>query len=57
VFMPFWRPVFNTRQRLRFFPPAFEAHPTSYLVVSEGKERPGREADHSPPFSAGVKNE
>jgi hypothetical protein len=38
-----------------------EAHPASYPVgklgaLSPGVERPGREADHSPPSSADVKN-
>jgi hypothetical protein len=38
------------------------AHPASYLVVTGGpypggKVRPGREAGHSPPSSAEVKNE
>jgi hypothetical protein len=36
------------------------AHPASYPMVpgalSLGVKRPGREADHSPPFSAEVKN-
>jgi hypothetical protein len=39
-----------------------EAHPASYLVGTGGpfrggKARPGRDADHSPPSSAEVKNE
>jgi hypothetical protein len=37
------------------------AHPASYSVsigdLSRGLRRPGREVDHSPPFSAEVKNE
>jgi hypothetical protein len=31
-------------------------HPASYPVGLEGKARPGRDADHSPPSSAEVKN-
>jgi hypothetical protein len=39
-----------------------EAHPASYPMGTGGpfpgtKARPGREADHSPPSSAEVKNE
>jgi hypothetical protein len=39
-----------------------EAHPASYLMGTGssfpgGKERPGRDADHSPPSSTEVKNE
>jgi hypothetical protein len=39
-----------------------EAHPASYPMGTRGsfpggKARPGRDADHSPPFSADVKNE
>jgi hypothetical protein len=39
-----------------------EAHPTSYPMGTGspfpgGKARPGRDADHSPPFSVQVKNE
>jgi hypothetical protein len=37
-----------------------EAHPASYPMVTRGSfpgvKRPGREADHSPPSSAEVKN-
>jgi hypothetical protein len=38
------------------------AHPASYLMGTGGpfpggKERPGRDADHSPPSGAEVKNE
>jgi hypothetical protein len=38
------------------------AHPASYPVATrgpfpEGKARPGRDTDHSPPSSAKVKNE
>jgi hypothetical protein len=34
------------------------AHPASYSMGTErGKVRPGRDADHSPPSSAEVKNE
>jgi hypothetical protein len=34
------------------------AHPASYTIGTErGKARPRRDADHSPPFSAEVKNE
>jgi hypothetical protein len=38
------------------------AHPSSYPMVTGGsfpggKARPGRDADHSPPSSAEVKNE
>jgi hypothetical protein len=34
------------------------AHPASYSMGTErGKARPGRDADHSPPSSAEVKNE
>jgi hypothetical protein len=33
------------------------AHPASYLMGTGGKARPGRDADHSPPSSAEVKNE
>jgi hypothetical protein len=38
------------------------AHPASYPMGTGdpfpgGKARPGRDADHSPPSSAGVKNE
>jgi hypothetical protein len=40
----------------------FGAHPTSYPMGTggpflRGKARPGRDADHSPPSSAEVKNE
>jgi hypothetical protein len=39
-----------------------EAHPASYRMDTGGpfpggKARPGRDADHSPPSSAKVKNE
>jgi hypothetical protein len=34
-----------------------EAHPASYPMGTGGKARPGRDADHSPPSSAEVKNE
>jgi hypothetical protein len=39
-----------------------EAHPVSYAVITRGlfprgKAQPGRDADHSQPFSAEVKNE
>jgi hypothetical protein len=33
------------------------AHPASCLICTGGKARPGRDADHSFPFSAVVKNE
>jgi hypothetical protein len=38
------------------------AHPASYSMRAEGlypgcKARPGRDADHSPPFNAEVENE
>jgi hypothetical protein len=33
------------------------AHPASYPMGTGGKARPGRDADHSPPSSAKVKNE
>jgi len=33
-----------------------EAHPASYPTDTGGKERPKRDADHSPPSSAEVKN-
>jgi hypothetical protein len=33
------------------------AHPASYPMGTGGKARPGRDADHSPPSSAEVKNE
>jgi hypothetical protein len=34
------------------------AHPASYPMGTErGKARPGRDADHSPPFSAEIKYE
>jgi hypothetical protein len=33
------------------------AHPASYAMGTGGKARPGRDADHSPPSSAEVKNE
>jgi hypothetical protein len=61
------RPGFNSRQELRIFlfftagcPYRLVAHPTSYPmntgVISQGLKRPRREADHSPPSSAEVKN-
>jgi hypothetical protein len=34
-----------------------EVHPASYPVGTGGKARPGRDADHSSPSSAEVKNE
>jgi hypothetical protein len=34
-----------------------EAHPASYPMGTGGKAQPGREADHSPPSGAEVKNE
>jgi hypothetical protein len=34
-----------------------EAHPASYPMGTGGKARPGRDADHSPPYSAEVKYE
>jgi hypothetical protein len=34
-----------------------ETHPVSYTMRVEGKARPGRDADHSSPPSADVKNE
>jgi hypothetical protein len=42
--------------------PGSGAHPASCLMgtggaFSRGKARPGRDADHSPPSSAEVKNE
>jgi hypothetical protein len=33
------------------------AHPASCTMVTGGKARPGRDADHSPPSSAEVVNE
>jgi hypothetical protein len=33
------------------------AYPVSYTVGTGGKARPGRDADHSPPSSAEVKEE
>jgi hypothetical protein len=33
------------------------AHPASCTMGTEGKARPGRDADHSPPSSAEVKKE
>jgi hypothetical protein len=33
------------------------AHPASYPMGTGGKARPGRDAEHSPPSSAEVKNE
>jgi hypothetical protein len=33
------------------------AHPASCTMSTGGKARPGRDADHSPPSSAEVKNE
>jgi hypothetical protein len=37
------------------------AHPVSYLMgtgaLSQGKKRPGRKADHSPPSCTEVKND
>jgi hypothetical protein len=33
------------------------AHPASYPMGTGGKAWPGRDADHSPPSSAEVKNE
>jgi hypothetical protein len=33
------------------------AHTASYPMGTGGRERPGRDADHSPPSSAEVKNE
>jgi hypothetical protein len=35
----------------------FGAHPASFPMGPGGKARPGRDADHSPPSSAEVKNE
>jgi hypothetical protein len=34
-----------------------EAHPASCTMGTGGKARPGRDADHSPPSSAEIKNE
>jgi hypothetical protein len=34
-----------------------EVHPASYAMGKGGNARPGRNADHSPPSSAEVKNE
>jgi hypothetical protein len=52
---------FNPRQGQRIFLLAQTdsgAHPASYPMGTErGKERPGRDADHSPPSSAEVKYE
>jgi hypothetical protein len=55
------------RERQRIFPPAFASRPAlgPTSLLSNGyrgpfpgsKARPGRDADHSPPSSAEVKNE
>jgi hypothetical protein len=49
----------DSRQRQRIFPLASvqtssEAHPASCPVDTGGKARPGRDADHSPAYSAEV---
>jgi hypothetical protein len=62
------RPRVDPRQRRKDFSCSFcvqtgsEAHPASYPMGTGGpfpgaKGRPGRDADHSPPSSAEVKNE
>jgi hypothetical protein len=46
--------LFFLRHRVH---PGSGAHPASYATaLSPGEMRPGREADHSPPPSAEVKN-
>jgi hypothetical protein len=57
------RPGFDPRQRQRIFLPVSASRPTlgptQPLIqwVPGGKSWPGRDADHSPPSSAEVKNE
>jgi len=60
------RPGFDSRQRQEFFflrhrvQTCSGAHPVSYPMgtgdLSPWVERPGREANHSPPHSAEIKN-
>jgi hypothetical protein len=55
VRVPVWAKFLSTSSR-----PALGAHPASYPMgtgaVSRGVMQPEREADHSPPASAEVKN-
>jgi hypothetical protein len=57
------RPGFDPRQEALDFSSSlciqtsFGAHPASCTMGTGGKMQPGRDADHSPPSSAEVKNE
>jgi hypothetical protein len=57
------RPGFDLRQRQRILPSNLcvqtgsGAHPASRTMGTGGKAQPGRDADHSPPSSAKVKEE
>jgi hypothetical protein len=56
------RSGFDPQQGQRIFLLASASHPASYSMGTGGpfpggKARPGRDADHSPPSSAEVKNE
>jgi hypothetical protein len=51
---PAWSKIFSSNLCVQT---GSEAHTASFTMGIGGKARPGRDADHSPPPSAEVKNE